>query len=126
MDQSGQDAALAPGPARLRVSDIAIGTVAILLCLPAILGAVGSILPTIIKPANAWPVASFGERLFVEVFTWSVVLALASPYSTIAAVPFAVWTAKRTGLSSTFARIVCGLLVAAAAMCIGTLIWLRR
>jgi hypothetical protein len=63
-------------PAEISWNNKLLGAGALAFCLPALFGCLGTLVPELLKPDNAWPLETRCDRLVVEVYTWSVMLAM--------------------------------------------------
>jgi hypothetical protein len=100
-------------------------TIALFLCLPAILGTFGTILPLFLAQGDSWPTHTVWDRLLIEVYTWSIVVATTSPFSTLAAIPATLFAVKRAGLRSGLARLAYGALLVAVTSSVWFFLWFR-
>jgi hypothetical protein len=103
-----------------------LGGVALLACLPAIFGCLGTFLPELLRQGDAWPVETPWDRLLVDLFTWSVVLAMMSPPATLIGLVLGVVAIRRAGRTTVFGRTLAWILAGAVMLSLafaGQMIW---
>ena len=94
-------------------TDTLTGAAALLGCLPAIFGGLGTFIPQALHPAGTWAVETTADQIMTRLYTWSVVLAFLSPPATLVGGAFGIWTIRRVGRKSTYGRVL-GVIIGAA------------
>jgi hypothetical protein len=106
-------ASIAHGETPVGWRNIALGSVAFFLAMPAVLGGLGSVIPALLHPDGRLPAVTRFDHAVISIFTWSVVLAWLSLPATILAVILGAWAAKRAGWKTAFSRTLLAVVVAA-------------
>jgi hypothetical protein len=75
----------------------ALATASCMLALPAILGALGALLPGFLQPNGLLPMETAFDRGVIWVSSWGSIVAMVSPPATLVAMILAVWHASRVG-----------------------------
>jgi hypothetical protein len=103
-----------------------VGAGALVCCLPALFGSLGTFVPELLQPGNGWAMETPRQRLIVNIYTWSVMLAIVSPPATVVGLILGVVAIKRAGRKTVFGRAVGGILVAAVLLSLlfaGHMLW---
>ena len=107
-------------------SNTLLGMGALACCLPALFGCLGTFLPELVQPGNAWPLETSWDRFVVNVYTWSVVLAMMSPPATLVGLALGIIAIKRVGRRTAFGKTLTGVLVATVLLSVlfaGHMVW---
>ena len=89
-----------------------LGSAALFMCLPGIFGCLGTLLPQLLKPETQSGLKTAWDQRVVDIYTWSIALAMLSPPTTLAGLALGVLAIKRAGRSTAFSRTITGVLVA--------------
>jgi hypothetical protein len=126
-----QDNALATQAEAAEVSwsNTLLGAGALACCLPALFGCLGTFLPELLHSGTSWPLETSRDRFVVNVYTWSVVLAIMSPPATLVGLVLGIIAIKRAGRRTAFGKTLIGVLVASVLLSVafaGHMIWAAK
>lgn len=89
-----------------------LGSAALFMCLPGIFGGLGTFLPQLFKPETQWALKTAWDQFVVDIYTWSIALAMLSLPTTLAGLALGILAIRRAGRSTAFSRTIAGVLVA--------------
>jgi hypothetical protein len=97
---------------RISPTNTLLGSAALFMCLPGIFGGLGTFLPQLFKPETHWALKTAWDQLVVDIYTWSIALAMLSPPTTLVGLALGVSAIRRAGRSTAFRRTMAGVLAA--------------